>query len=143
MVSRSMSPRALLVSASLAGILSGPACGPGEAREGRDGAVVLVTCDTLRADRLGFLGCAGDTSPNLDALAREALVFESAWSTAPLTGPALSALLTGRLPEELGLADNRNVLAAEATTLAERLAAAGVPTAAVVSNWILRRRAEL
>jgi arylsulfatase A-like enzyme len=106
-------------------------------------AVILITCVTLRADRLGLYGYARPTSPNLDALGREARVYDSAWSTAPLTGPALAALLTGRAPEELELADNRSVLAAEATTLAERLSAAGVDTAAVVSNWVLRRRPEL
>jgi arylsulfatase len=105
--------------------------------------VVLVTCDTLRADRLGLYGWPGGTSPNLDRLAAEALVYEDAWSTAPLTGPALSALLTGRPPESLGLGDNRAVLAAAAETLAERLRAEGVETAAVVSNWVLRRRPEL
>jgi len=51
--------------------------------------------------------------------------------------------MTGRLPEELGLGDNRSVLSGAATTLAERAAAKGVPTAAVVSNWVLRRRSEL
>jgi arylsulfatase len=106
-------------------------------------AVVLITCDTLRADRLGFYGHPGDTSPNLDALAREALVFESAWSTVPITGPAMAALMTGRMPEELGLDGNRSHLAGAATTLAERLTQAGVETAAVVSNWVLRRQPEL
>jgi arylsulfatase len=76
-------------------------------------------------------------------LAREAIVYEDAWSTAPLTGPALSALLTGRPPETLGLTDNRTILAEEARTLAEVLREAGVATAAVVSNWVLRRRGEL
>jgi len=106
-------------------------------------AVVLITCDTLRADHLGLYGHPGATSPRLDALARESRVFEAAWSMAPLTGPSLSALLTGRLPEELGLDDNRNVLAGAAETLAERLAGARIDTAAVVSNWVLRRRPEL
>lgn len=105
--------------------------------------VVLLTCDTLRADRLGAYGWPTGTSPHLDRLAAESILYEDAWSTAPLTGPALSALLTGRMPEELGLGDNRTVLAAEAETLAERAAAGGVDTAAVVSNWVLRRRAEL
>lgn len=130
-------PPALLLTA----LVALPACEPGNT--GGVHAVVLVTCDTLRADRLGVYGYAAHTSPNLDALARESLVHDAAWSTAPLTGPALSALLTGRLPEELGLEDNRNVLASEATTLAERLSAAGIETAAVVSNWVLRRRPEL
>jgi arylsulfatase len=102
---------------------------------------LLITCDTLRADHLGFLGHERPTSPNLDALAAESVVFERAWSTAPLTGPALSALLTGRPPEELGLSDNRLWLGEAAETLAERARAAGIETAAVVSNWVLRRRA--
>ena len=106
-------------------------------------AVVLITCDTLRADRLGFHGWQGGTSPRLDELAAESLVFDAAWSTAPLTRPAVAALLTGRLPEELGFRDNRQVLSAEATTIAERLADSGIPCAAVVSNWVLRRLPEL
>src|SRR5262245_44409621 len=106
-------------------------------------SVILITCDTLRADRLGFLGCPRATSPNLDALAAEPLAFASAWAAAPRAGPALPALLTARRPEALGLSDNRNVLAAEAETLAETLAAHGAATAAIVSNWVLRRRAEL
>ena len=118
------------------------ACGDGGPPDGPR-SVLLITCDTLRADRLGLYGHSGGTSPNLDALAREALVFDSAWSTAPITGPALSALLTGRMPEELGLDSNRTLLASAATTLAERLAEAGVETAAIVSNWVLRRRSEL
>src|SRR6185503_7018362 len=139
MVSSSMSARRTALALVLVA-LGATGCGAGK---GGSGTVILITCDTLRADRLGFDGFTGATSPNLDELAQEALVFDCAWSTAPLTGPALAALLTGRLPEELGLADNRNVLAGAATTLAERLSTAGIATAAVVSNWVLRRRPEL
>jgi len=102
--------------------------------------VILISCDTLRADHLGLYGHPRPTSPVLDALAAECRVYESAWSTVPITGPALSALFTGRLPEELGMVDNRNLLAAEADTLAEVLAAHGVWTCAVVSNPTLHRR---
>lgn len=102
--------------------------------------VILVTCDTLRADRLGCYGCALPTSPEVDAFARDALVFDEAWSAAPWTGPALAALMTGRMPDELGVAGgNRFPLPAAALTLAEIARAAGLPTGAVVSNWILRR----
>lgn len=101
---------------------------------------MLLTCDTLRADHLGFLGHPRPTSPELDLLAARGLVFEQAWSTAPLTGPALSALLTGQPPEELELTDNRVWLGEAAETLAERARAAGIDTAAVVSNWVLRAR---
>lgn len=107
---------------------------------GKAARVVLVTCDTLRADRLGCYGYPLPTSPRLDAFARDAVVFDDAWSTAPWTGPALSALMTGRLPDELGVpGGNRFPLPAAATTLAEIARDAGFPTGAVVSNWILRR----
>lgn len=121
--------------------LATAACAPAE-RAGPAG-VVLVTCDTLRADHLGCYGFERPTTPSLDALAAGSRLYRAAWTTAPLTGPAVSALLTGRPPETLGLSDNRNVLSSEAETLAERCAAAGIDTAAIVSNWVLRRRAEL
>jgi len=120
-------------------LLSPLACGPAQPAPA-GASFILITCDTLRADHLGFLGHPRPTSPNLDALAQESHVFERAWSTAPLTGPALSALLTGRPPEELGLVDNRVWLSSAAETLAEQARAAGLDTAAVVSNWVLRAR---
>jgi arylsulfatase len=102
--------------------------------------VILITCDTLRADHLGCYGYARPTSPNLDRLASEATVYEDAWSAAPLTGPALSSMLAGRLPDEIGVsASNRELMSAEVVTLAEIARDAGVTTAAFVSNGVLRR----
>ncbi|HZM00764.1 MAG TPA: sulfatase, partial [Planctomycetota bacterium] len=102
--------------------------------------VILITCDTLRADRLGCYGYDRPVSPNLDAFARQATLYESAWSSAPLTSPALSSLMTGLLPQELGVTDdNRQFMPASVETLAEAVSAAGLPTGAVVSNWVLRR----
>lgn len=104
--------------------------------------VILITCDTLRADRLGVYGYARPTSPRVDAFAKDGVVFESAYTTIPITGPALSALHTGRLPDELGLASgNKLLLGAPAVTLAEIVRDAGISTAAIVSNWVLRRPA--
>jgi len=101
--------------------------------------VILITCDTLRADRLGCYGYERPTSPNLDRFAREAVVFDNAWSTAPKTTPAISALLTGRPPDELGVTGgNRYLLPPAALTLAEEACAAGLRTGAVISNWVLR-----
>jgi arylsulfatase A-like enzyme len=102
--------------------------------------VILITCDTLRADRLGFAGCDRPVSPNLDALAAESTVFDHAWSAAPLTGPSLSALLTGRFPDEIGAGPtNRELMPEEALTIAEVAREAGIATAAIVSNGVLRR----
>ncbi len=106
---------------------------------GRPARVLLVTCDTLRHDHLSLYGYARPTSPRLDAFAHDALVFERAWSCAPHTAPALSALMTSRLPDEVGMAGgNRMMMPAEIVTLAEILRARGVATGAVVSNWALR-----
>jgi len=102
--------------------------------------VVLVTCDTLRADRLGAYGYARPTSPNVDAFAREGVLFERAYSTAPWTGPALCALHTGKLPDEVGVpGGNRLPLPPQSVTLAELAREGGCATAAIVSNWVLRR----
>lgn len=102
--------------------------------------VILITCDTLRPDHLGCYGYGRPTSPNLDRLAQESVVFENAWSMAPLTGPSLSALLAGRPPDEIGATPtNRELLAAEIETLPEVARAAGFATAAIVSNGVLRR----
>jgi arylsulfatase len=102
--------------------------------------VVLITCDTLRADRLGLYGCERPISPNLDAFAREGVVYEEAYATSSMTQPALSSLLTGRYPGEIGcVPGNARILPSEVETLAERLVQERIDTAAVVSNWVLRR----
>ena len=102
--------------------------------------VLLLSCDTLRADRLGVYGYEREVSPRLDALAADGAVFEAAYSTAPMTQPSVSSLMTGRLPEHIGVArGNLRRLPAEVETLAERLSREGVDTAAVISNWVLRR----
>lgn len=114
-------------------------CGRGQPT-GPARRVILITCDTLRADRLGTYGYARPTSPNVDAFARQNVVFEKAFSTAPWTGPALCALHTGKLPDEIGVpGGNRFPLPPQCVTLAELLRDGGYKTAAVVSNWVLRR----
>jgi arylsulfatase len=87
-------------------------------------------------------GYPRDTSPILDRLAEECIVFDAAFSAAPLTTASISSLLTGRLPDEHGVHASGDLLPAEASTLAETLAESGLYRAAVVSNWVLRRRDE-
>ncbi len=102
--------------------------------------VILITCDTLRADRLGLYGYPRPTSPALDAFARESVVFEEAYSAAPWTQPAVSSLMTGRAPEEIGVVPgNVRRIGPDVETIAERFAARGIATAAVVSNLLLKR----
>ena len=108
--------------------------------DGKARRVILVTCDTLRADRLGAYGYPLPTSPNVDAFAREAVLFEEAYATTTWTVPSIGSILTGKLPEELGLErGNHFVLPPAAETIQELARGAGYATAAFVSNWVLRR----
>jgi arylsulfatase A-like enzyme len=104
--------------------------------------LVLVTVDTLRADHVGAYGRPGLT-PALDRLAAESVVFRWAFAAAPFTLASVSAIMTARFPEDLGIYNNDLVLPPETPTLATRLRAHGFRTGAVVSNWILREAAGL
>jgi arylsulfatase A-like enzyme len=104
---------------------------------------LLVSVDTLRADRLGVYGSDRGLTPRIDALAAESEVFGAAYAPASHTLPSVAALLTGRLPQEIGVVDNRSHLADRVPTLATELAEQGFFTGAVVSNWVLRRAAGL
>src|SRR4029434_3459178 len=64
----------------------------------RDASVVLVTIDTLRADRLGTYGSTLALTPHLDAFAREAIVFDGAVCQTPLTLPSHVTIFTGMHP---------------------------------------------
>ena len=68
--------------------------------------VVLVSIDTLRADRVGAYGYEGAATPTLDALAGAGARFETALSPAPLTLPSHATLLTGLDPHEPGVRHN-------------------------------------
>jgi arylsulfatase A-like enzyme len=105
--------------------------------------VVLVSVDTLRADRLGAYGYADARTPVLDALARESLLFESAYAHSSLTLPSITTLLTGVIPPRHGLISNAGVLREDVESLATRLHAAGFRTAGFVGSWVLRDEAGL
>src|SRR4029077_16070999 len=65
--------------------------------------VIVITCDTLRTDHLGVYGYTPPTSPGVDAFAKDAIVFDNAYSSAPLTGPSLSSMMSGRPPDEISV----------------------------------------
>ena len=104
-----------------------------------DVSVVLVSVDTLRADRLPVYGYAKGETPHLDRLAREGVVFEDAYSHCPLTLPSHASLLTGLLPPRHGVRDNAGyTLGASARPLAVRFHEKGLATGAAVSSFVLR-----
>src|ERR1700720_2964765 len=67
--------------------------------------IVFITIDTTRADRMGFLGNTHGLTPNLDALARQGVVFEKAYSQAPLTPVSHATILSGTYPGFHGVRD--------------------------------------
>ena len=125
-------------------LLAAPlACGAPEPQRAPPRHLVLVTVDTLRADRLGVYGNPLELTPHLDALARESIVFRHAFAPAPFTLPSLSAILTGRYPDAIGIQSNVAVLSSTVLTLAERLQAVGFRTRCAVSNFVARRQSGL
>jgi len=105
-----------------------------------DAPVVLVSIDTLRSDRVGCYGYAKAKTPVLDALAREGVLFEDAFSHCPLTLPAHASLFTGLLPPAHGVRDDLGfTLDAKHRTLARRFSEKGYATGGAVSTHVLRR----
>ncbi len=97
--------------------------------------IILYVIDTLRADRLSLYGHDRPTSPRMDELARSALVFTNAYSTASHTLPSTSALFASAMPSPMG-----GVLAADGpavTTLAESFRKAGYRTGALQTNLVV------
>ena len=100
--------------------------------------LLLVTVDTLRADHLGAYGYRRDTTPRLDALAGEGVLFERAIAQWPKTGASFASLFTGRYPQSTGLLQRAALrVPAEYLTLPELFREAGYTTVAVVSNPVL------
>lgn len=90
--------------------------------------IVLIVVDALRADHLGIYGYERDTSPNLDRLASRGVLFRNAYSSASMSKPALSSLLTSMHPSSHNALDEWGVLADHALTLTEVLKASGYRT---------------
>lgn len=109
------------------------------ATEALRGPVILISIDTLRADRLPVYGAKGVETPAIDALARDSVVFESAWSQVPLTLPSHVSLLTGRLPAAAGVRNNLGYRFDPAIpSLPALFRQAGWETGAAVSAYVLR-----
>ena len=99
--------------------------------------VILIVCDTLRADHLSCYGYLRETSPYLDAFAREAVLFENAIANETWTLPSHGTIFTGLYPKNHGLTANAN-LPESTVTLAEALRDAGYLTAGYTgfSFWL-------
>ena len=89
---------AVLPALCVAACAGDPGYGPATVESYRPAPLVVVTIDTLRADRLGCYGYFRDTSPYIDRFSREAVLYESAITLMPTTLPAHTALWTSMYP---------------------------------------------
>jgi arylsulfatase A-like enzyme/Tfp pilus assembly protein PilF len=100
--------------------------------------VVLITLDTVRADRLGCYGAKNVATPTLDALAQDGVLFERAIAQVPLTWPSHAVILTGLYPFQNGVQDfTGQPLDARFRTVAQAFKANGYRTGAVISSFAL------
>src|SRR5947207_14179761 len=94
--------------------------------------VVLITLDTTRADRMGFLGSDRGLTPSLDALAKQSAVFTRAYSQVPLTTASHATILTGTYPQYNHVSDFGAPLSADVPYLPDLMHRQGYHTAAFV-----------
>ncbi|PYT08918.1 MAG: hypothetical protein DMF49_03960, partial [Acidobacteria bacterium] len=104
-------------------------------------SLLLITVDTLRADRLGCYGARLRATPRIDRLAAEGSLFEDATAVTPITLPAHASIMTGRYPAAHGVLDNAwYALPEQETTLAEILKEHGYRTGAFVGSFVVATR---
>ncbi len=100
--------------------------------------VLLITVDTIRADRLGCYGFQDIETPNIDALAASGTLFLDATAHVPLTLPSHTSIHTGHFPSFHGIHDNGGFYVSKSqTTLAEMFRQNGFVTAGFVGAYVL------
>ena len=105
--------------------------------------IVFITLDTTRADRMGFLGNTQGLTPNLDLVARQGVVFERAYSQAPLTPVSHATIFTGTYPQFHTVTDFGHPLPSLLPYMPEILQKAGYHTAAFIGSLILDPHASM
>ena len=107
----------------------------------RGANVLLVTIDTLRADRVGAYGSHRGLTPAIDALANAGLRFDHTYAHVPLTLPSHASLMTATYPTRNGVRDNGTFHLGDAPpTLAATLKTAGYRTGAFIGAFVLDAR---
>jgi arylsulfatase A-like enzyme/cytochrome c-type biogenesis protein CcmH/NrfG len=105
--------------------------------------IVFITLDTTRADRMGFLGSKRGLTPNLDIVARQGVVFERAYSQAPLTPVSHATIFTGTYPQFHTVTDFGHALPTLLPFVPEILQKSGYRTAAFIGSLILDPKASM
>lgn len=113
----------------------------GRLRGDKDYNVILITVDTLRADKVGAYGNARVKTPTMDDFAARGIRYERCIAQTPLTLPSHTTIMTGTLPVHHGVRDNGGfVVPSELVTMAETFKAKGYDTAAFVASYVLDSR---
>jgi arylsulfatase A-like enzyme/Flp pilus assembly protein TadD len=99
--------------------------------------IILITLDTTRADRMGFLDSKRGLTPNLDAMARQGVVFTRAYAHVPITTASHTTILTGTYPQFNRVNDFGIPLSSRLPYLPDLLRAQGYHTGAFVGSLIL------
>ena len=99
--------------------------------------IILITLDTTRTDRMGFLGSPLGLTPNLDIVAKQSVIFARAYSHVPLTTASHATILTGTYPQFSGVNDFGKPLLPELPYLPDLLHKRGYRTAAFVGSLVL------
>ncbi|HTS37005.1 MAG TPA: sulfatase-like hydrolase/transferase [Candidatus Solibacter sp.] len=100
-------------------------------------SIILITADSVRADRMGFLGGKGALTPNLDAMARQSVVFAQAYAQSPGTVSSHATILSGTYPQTHRASEFSVPLSAALPYLPDLLHSAGYKTAAFVGSILL------
>ena len=104
--------------------------------------IIFYFTDQQRWDTCGCFGQPLDITPNLDALAREGVKFDNAFSPQPVCGPCRALFQTGKYPTESGCFRNNIMLPAGVKTLGQYIEEAGYETA-YIGKWHLASDGEL
>jgi arylsulfatase A-like enzyme len=133
-------PVLILASSACRGSSSGPDRQSAPPDPAVPRSLLIVTIDTLRADRIGAYGYAAGRTPAIDRLAARGVRFDRAFAPAPITLTSHASLLTGLYPPGHGARHNGMRVAPGVGTLAEILKAHGFATGAFVGAFPLDRR---
>ncbi len=136
-----MKTRALLIALVAVAVLAAVRLWRREPAARTRPSLLVVTIDTLRADRVGAYGADASVTPNIDALAGQGAVFEEALASVPLTLPSHATILSGLEPPHHGVHDNgASGFPQDRETLATTLKGRGYATGAFVGAYVLDRR---
>ncbi len=116
---------------------SGPHAGESRSGGARNPNVIMVLIETTRADHIGCYGYKRDTTPNIDALAKEGVVFENYYTAAPFSGPSKATLATGLFPYNNGVRSMPQRIRRDVKTLAQVFRANGYRTGGFASGLFM------